>query len=132
MTPQSTRAIAAAGKNCSPPKSGSSGRLPVLIQNVIRAPMVTSSPWAKLVSPVVPKIRDRPTAASAMINPNRNPSAVSWTAWLHLLSTTRVLLPRGNSTGFCCPNRTGTFSDSFDESVRLTPLGSDLVSMVTV
>ena len=122
----------AAGKNCSPPKSGRNGRLPVLIHQVTRAPSVTSSPWAKLVSPVVPKIRDRPTAASAMIRPNRRPSAVSWAAWLHLPSTLRVLLPSGKSTGLSCPSRTGTLSDFFLGSVRLTPLGSVFSSMVTV
>ena len=37
--PQRTRAIAAAGKNCRPPKSGRNGRLPVLIHQVSSAPM---------------------------------------------------------------------------------------------
>ncbi len=39
------------------------------------APKASSSPWAKFVSPVVPKMSDRPTAASAMINPKRMPLA---------------------------------------------------------
>ncbi len=130
--PQRTKAIAAAGKNCRPPKSGRNGRLPVLIHQVSSAPRVTSSPWAKLVSPVVPKISDSPTAASAMINPNRKPSAISWAAWLHLLSTTRVLLPSGNSTGLSWSTRTGTFSDFLLSSVRFTPFGRALVSMLTV
>ena len=73
--------------------------------------MVTSSPCAKFVSPVVPKIKDSPTAASAMIRPNRKPSAVSWAAWLHLLSTWRVLSPSGKSTGLSWPNATATLSD---------------------
>ena len=44
------------------------------------APMVTSSPCAKLVSPVVPKISDRPTAQIAISRPKRRPSTNSWTA----------------------------------------------------
>ena len=96
---QSTRAIAAAGKNCSPSKSGRNGRFPVLSHQVSIAPIVTSSPWAKLVSPVVPKMRERPTAASARIRPNRRPSAVSCAACDHLLCTLRVLLPSAKSTG---------------------------------
>ncbi len=39
------------------------------------APKVSSSPWAKFVRPVVPKISDSPTAASAMTSPNRIPLA---------------------------------------------------------
>ena len=130
--PQRIKAIAAAGKNCSPPKSGRNGTLPVLIHQVSSAPIVTSSPWAKLVRPVVPKMSDSPTAASAMISPNRKPSAISWAAWLHLLSTTRVLLPSGKITGLSWSTRTGTFSDFLLSSVRLTPLGRVLVSMLTV
>ena len=34
-----------------------------------RPPKVTSSPWAKLTSPVTPKMRDRPRAPMAMIKP---------------------------------------------------------------
>ena len=130
--PHTIKAIAAAGKNWRPPKSGRKGRLPLLIHQVSRAPMVTSSPWAKFVRPVVPKISDRPTAASAMIRPNRTPSAVSCAAWLHLLSTWRVLLPSGNSTGLSCPERTGTFSDFLLASRRLTFLGSVFSSIEIV
>ena len=79
------------------------GRFPVLTHHAMTAPMVTSSPWAKLVSPVVPKMSDRPTAARAMISPKRNPSAVSCAAWAHLLWMTRVLLPRANGRSFCSP-----------------------------
>ncbi len=39
------------------------------------APKAISSPWAKLVSPVVPKISDNPTAARAMTSPKRIPLA---------------------------------------------------------
>jgi hypothetical protein len=41
------------------------------------APNVTSSPWAKLVSPVVPKISDKPMAHMAMMRPKRTPSTKS-------------------------------------------------------
>ena len=104
----------------------------MLIHQVSSAPSVTSSPWAKLVRPVVPKMSDSPTAASAMIRPNRKPSAMSWAAWLHLPSTTRVLLPSGKITGLSWSTRTGTFSDFLLSSVRFTPLGRVLVSMLTV
>jgi hypothetical protein len=67
-----------------------------------------------------------------MINPNRNPSAVSWAAWLHLLSTSRVLLPSGKMTGLSWSTRTGTFSDFLLSSVRFTPFGRPLVSTLTV
>ena len=42
----------------------------------IAAPNVTSSPWAKLVSPVVPKISDNPMAHSPMSRPNLMPMSV--------------------------------------------------------
>ena len=42
------------------------------------APKVTISPWAKLVSPVVPKISDRPTEQIARIRPRRAPSVSRW------------------------------------------------------
>ena len=45
-----------------------------LNQNAIKPPKVTISPWAKLVSPVVPKIKERPTEQMAMISPSRTPS----------------------------------------------------------
>jgi hypothetical protein len=45
------------------------------------APSVTSSPWAKLISPVVPKISESPTAVIAMIDPNLMPSTSSWMSW---------------------------------------------------
>ncbi len=106
--------------------------MPVLTHQVIIAPIVTSSPWAKLVRPVVPKISDRPTAASAMMRPNRRPSAVSWAAWLHLPWTCRALLPSGKSTGLSWPRSTGTLSDFLLASVRLTPLGSVFSSRLTV
>ena len=45
----------------------------VLNVKAISAPKVTSSPCAKLVSPVVPKIIDSPSAAIAMMIPKRSP-----------------------------------------------------------
>ena len=44
------------------------------------APAVTSSPCAKFVSPVVPKMSDSPIAAMAISRPKRIPSTSSWTA----------------------------------------------------
>ena len=41
------------------------------------APHVTSSPWAKLTSPVVPNASDRPTAAMAISRPSFMPSNAS-------------------------------------------------------
>ena len=71
------------------------------------APTVTSSPWAKLVSPVVPKMSDSPIAPIAMMRPNCRPSTNSWQAvelGLHVVS--RVPSPRGNSTVRCArPDR---------------------------
>ena len=45
-----------------------------------RAPKVISSPWAKLVSPVVPKIIDRPSAAIASSTENTRPPTASCSA----------------------------------------------------
>jgi hypothetical protein len=81
---------------------------------------------------VVPKIKDSPTAAGALIRPKRNPSAVSCAASSHLLATLRVLAPSGKSTGLFCPNATSTLRDFADSSRRKTPLGSVFSSMDTV
>ena len=51
-----------------------------LMYQATTAPIVTSSPCAKLVSPVVPKISDRPTAQIAISRPKRKPSTSSWMA----------------------------------------------------
>ncbi len=50
------------------------------------APKVTSSPWAKFVSPVVPKTSDSPMAARARIRPNRRPETAYWGARRHGMS----------------------------------------------
>ena len=52
----------------------------------ISAPNVTISPWAKLDSPVVPKISDRPIDVMAMIIASLKPLASVCRNWLHLLS----------------------------------------------
>ena len=58
-----------AGRRCIPQRT--------LAYQATMAPQVTISPWAKLVSPVVPKISDRPTAQMAMTRPNLMPSKMS-------------------------------------------------------
>jgi hypothetical protein len=45
------------------------------------APIVTSSPCEKFVSPVIPKISDRPTAVIPMTSPKRIPSTSSRSTW---------------------------------------------------
>ena len=50
------------------------------------APKVTSSPWAKLVSPVVPNTSDRPIAARARMRPKRRPDTAYCGARRHGMS----------------------------------------------
>ena len=44
---------------------------------VMSPPKVISSPWAKLVRPVVPKINESPRAARAMMRPYLRPDVVA-------------------------------------------------------
>ncbi len=44
-----------------------------LTTSATNAPNVTNSPWAKLIRPMVPKIRERPSAASAIMSPKWMP-----------------------------------------------------------
>ena len=114
-----------------------------LNRNVRSPPKVTISPWAKLVRPVVPKISEMPSAASAMISEkwmpeysrsanrsNDDPPPLSFVpGWLPPMVVPAG--PSGNSTLRACPSAT--------VGVRLgrllvspTPEGSDATSRSTL
>ena len=84
-----------AGSRCMPQRT--------LKYQATMAPQVTISPWAKLVSPVVPKISDRPTAQMAMIRPNLMPSKMSCGTRSRSLSEARSRAPRSKISGRLWP-----------------------------
>ena len=61
-----------------------------------RAPNVTSSPWAKLVRPVVPKISESPSAARASNREKVMPPTVSCKTWVALPAPAALSSPIGN------------------------------------
>ncbi len=63
-------------------------------------PKVISSPWAKLVKPVVPKISDRPSAASAMISPYFRPDVDASMSLLAKDASLTTTAPIWNCTNF--------------------------------
>jgi hypothetical protein len=113
-----------------------------LNRNVTRPPRVTISPWAKLVRPVVPKINEMPSAASAMISEkcrpeysrsakrsNDEPPPESFVpGWLPPMVVPAA--PSGNSTLRACPSATvGVRLGRL--LVRPTPEGNDVRSRST-
>ena len=74
--------IATASVTLTPPIEIDPGRASTA--KAARAPKVTSSPWAKLVSPVVPKIIERPRAAMASSSAKTSPPTASCRAWVAL------------------------------------------------
>eukprot|EP01136_Pigoraptor_vietnamica_P041006 Opistho-1_new@13467 len=98
------------------------------------APKVISSPWAKFVRPVVPKINDSPTAASAITRPNRMPLA----SRLATRSTSEVaevrVAPSGPSRKMTDRSPVGCtrgVASVLDPSSKLTPSGRESSSRVT-
>ncbi len=98
------------------------------------APKASSSPWAKFVNPVVPKMSDRPTAASAMINPKRMPLA----SRLAVRSTSdgpaesaAPPAPRRNTTVRSPESRIRGEATERSSSTNPTPSGSVSTSRVT-
>ncbi len=99
------------------------------------APNVTISPCAKFVSPVVPKISDRPIAHMAMMRPKRTPCTVRRAARSSVDETSRVCAsPKssGNSTLRTWPVRSATSSEARSALRNTTSSGSEPSSMVTV
>ena len=105
------------------------GRFIALKANTSTAPRVTISPWAKLVSPVVPKIRDRPTEASASRRPKLRPATSLLSRfWPKSCCWTTMPLPKAKMTerfevwlnvtvrGFACPSASLMPSGSVDSS----------------
>ena len=66
--------------------------------NATIAPKVISSPWAKFVSPVVPKIIDRPSEAIASTREKTRPPTASWRPWVILPEAPPVSSPIGKVT----------------------------------
>jgi hypothetical protein len=95
------------------------------------APKVTSSPWAKLVSPVVPKMSDSPMAVMAITRPNLMPSTDSWRKRSTSVVTSRSRAPRSKRTVrfWFGVTRNDTWSRS---SASETSSGRVSVSSVTV
>ena len=96
------------------------------------APNVTSSPWAKLVSPVVPKISDSPSAASASSSENVMPPTASWRNWVTLPAPAAVSSPIGNVTKMSASVVILLVRDVFFSSTREVPSGRVLVSILIV
>ena len=97
------------------------------------------SPWAKLVSPVVPKITDSPIAASARMRPNRRPLASSWGRSSKPIAV--LLAPASgagaspvtiwNATGLRCNGFTVVVAGLRSGLIRLVPSGSESTSTAT-
>ena len=117
--PPTTMATRVAGRRCIPQRT--------LAYQATMAPQVTISPWAKLVSPVVPKISDRPTAQRAMTRPNLMPSKMSCGTRSRSLSEARSRAPRSKIRGRLWPGSTSTSRRS-SPSARPTPSGSESTS----
>jgi hypothetical protein len=102
------------------------GPLPplALTYHAIKAPKVTSSPCAKLMSPVVPNTSDKPTAASATINPNLIPLMVRFSRSSKADGPDASAAPNGNTTNLsdsACTSTLGRVVRSGSASVK--PLG---------
>ena len=75
------------------------GRFMALNPNTRTAPRVTISPCAKFVSPVVPKIRDRPTEARASRRPKLRPATSLLSRfWPKSCCCTTMPLPKAKMT----------------------------------
>ncbi len=94
---------------------------PTLNAYASRAPPVMSSPWAKFVRPVVPKISDRPTAAMASTRPNCRPPTSSCGARSNRLGGAARAAPNWKTAGAGLPSRTVTVRSPTRTS---TPSGS--------
>src|SRR6266508_6969895 len=82
-----------------------------LTYQAINAPNVTSSPCAKLMSPVVPNTSDRPTAASATISPNLIPPTARFSSSSKSDGPDGPASPNGNSTNLSPSDWTATLDN---------------------
>ena len=96
---------------------------PRLATYVITAPKVISSPCAKLVRPVVPKISERPRAASATIRPNLTPDVRAVTRRSAKGTATTSSTPIGKSPGFGPSNLTWIVIEASSGSLSSVPSG---------
>ena len=96
------------------------------------APNVTSSPWAKLVSPVVPKISDSPSAASASSSENVMPPTASCSTWVTLPAPAALSSPIGKVTKMSASVVILVVSDVFFSSTSEVPSGRVSVSILIV
>ena len=115
-------AINAAGMSGTPPWT--------LMNHAAIAPMVTSSPCAKLVRPVVPKISESPTAAIAMSRPKRSPSTNSCTQ--RTVPPPAPVLPSLSAMITPWLRPASTVTVRVFSPVSTTPSGRPSSSMVTV
>ena len=98
------------------------------------APKAMSSPWAKLVRPVVPKISDSPTAASAITRPKRTPLANRLASRSTSDGPAVAVWPdsvRRNTTGSTPLDWTFGLSVARAPSSSSIPSGSESVSITT-
>ena len=92
---------------------------------VNNAPKVTISPWAKLFSPVVPKINEIPIAATASRRPRFRPAKRRIIIWSPIGWITLVSLPRGKRTAAVFVTFRLASRILASGSRRPTPLGKD-------
>ena len=90
-----------------------------------------SSPWAKLVRPVVPKIIDRPSAAIASSSEKTIPPTNSWSAWTPRPVSTAAL-PIGKVTKTSASSLGVTLSATCLGLRSAAPLGNEALSIFTV
>jgi hypothetical protein len=96
------------------------------------APNVMSSPWAKFVRPVVPKIIESPRAAIASSEANTRPPTVSWSAWVSLPEDPASGSPIGKETAWSDVVVNRMFSSTWSGLRRPAPSGSVDSSILTV
>ena len=94
------------------------------------APSVTSSPWAKLINPVSPKMSDSPIAHIAMIRPNLTPFSTAWASFSPTVGPPPTGSPSAKISGRERPAVTVTSSVSRSGSRKEMPSGSVVVSIV--
>ena len=101
-------------------------------QNAISPPKVTISPCAKFVSPVVPKIRDKPTEQMAMIRPRRIPSTDLWRILSNNETELVALAPvkKRTSLSFVVNASFSMIVENFSSLMRDTPSGNEATSSV--
>ena len=96
------------------------------------APNVISSPCAKFVRPVVPKIIESPRAANASSEANTRPPTVSWRAWVNLPEEPASGSPIGKETAWSDVVVNRMFSSTWSGSRSAAPSGRVDSSIWTV